>query len=61
MIMIYDIVKFSILQTEIRIYDQMKHNVCRIPLHILIMLIFFFITKRIFFLFYYKKKRQILK
>lgn len=60
MIMIYDIVKFSILQTEIRIYDQMKHNVCRIPLHILIMLIFFY-YKTDFFLFYYKKKRQILK
>lgn len=60
MIMIYDIVKFSILQTEIRIYDQMKHNICRIPLHILIMLIFFY-YKTDFFLFYYKKKRQILK
>lgn len=60
MIMIYNIVKFSILQTEIRIYDQMKHNVCRIPLHILIMLIFFY-YKTDFFLFYYKKKRQILK
>lgn len=61
MIMIYDIVKFSILQTEIRIYDQMKHNVCRIPLHILIMLIFFLLQNGFLFLFYYKKKRQILK
>lgn len=59
--MIYDVVKFSILQTEIRIYDQMKHNVCRIPLHILIMLIFFLLQNGFFFLFYYKKKRQILK
>lgn len=49
MIMIYDIVKFSILQTEIRIYDQMKHNVCRIPLHILIMLIFFYYKTDFFF------------